>query len=66
MNRCKEFIFEKSKANTDEKQVSAASNLQSMYLKKILDEKEKEVKSLQNQLHKANAENVKLIQELEG
>ncbi|XP_048776720.2 uncharacterized protein LOC125680936 [Ostrea edulis] len=64
--RCKEFIFEKSKANTDEKQVSAASNLQSMYLKKILDEKEKEVKSLQNQLHKANAENVKLIQELEG
>ncbi|XP_062602606.1 uncharacterized protein LOC134264327 [Saccostrea cucullata] len=64
--RCKDFTFEKTKANQGEKQVSAATNLQAVYLKKLLDEKEKEIKSLQNQLHKANNENVKLIQELEG
>nr|XP_022328208.1 uncharacterized protein LOC111127357 [Crassostrea virginica]XP_022328209.1 uncharacterized protein LOC111127357 [Crassostrea virginica] len=64
--RCKDFSFEKTKVNPDEKQHSAATNLQAVYLKKLLEEKEKEVKSLQNQLHKANNENVKLILELDG
>lgn len=64
--RCKDFAFEKTKANPSDKQHSAATNLQAVYLKKLLEEKEKEIKSLQNQLHKANNENVKLIQELEG
>lgn len=65
-DRCKDFAFEKTKANPSDKQHSAATNLQAVYLKKLLEEKEKEIKSLQNQLHKANNENVKLIQELEG
>lgn len=65
-DRCKDFVFEKIKVNFSDKQYLVVINLQVVYLKKFLEEKEKEIKLLQNQFYKVNNENVKFIQELEG
>ena len=60
------FAFERPKTADHEKLSSAVSSHQAVFLKKVIEEKDAEIKTLQAQLMKANTENVKLIHELDG
>ena len=64
--RSKEFNFERPKPAASETLSNAVGVHQAQHMKKVVEERVKELGMLQNQLMKANSENVALIKELEG
>lgn len=61
-----QFNFHRPKAPDRETLSTAFMSHQAQYMKKVLAEKEKEMKLLQSQLNKFNAETYRLLKELEG
>lgn len=61
-----QFNFHRPKAPDRETLSAAFMSHQAQYMKKVLAEKEKEMKLLQGQLNKFNAETFRLLKELEG
>ncbi|XP_052079157.1 uncharacterized protein LOC127717519 isoform X1 [Mytilus californianus] len=64
--RSKYFSFDRPKTSDRTRLSSAVSSHQAQYLKKILQEKEKELQMMQKLLSKSTDENSKLSKELEG
>ncbi|CAG2231322.1 unnamed protein product [Mytilus edulis] len=64
--RSKYFSFDRPKTSDRTRLSSAVSSHQAQYLKKILQEKEKELQMMQRLLSKSTEENSKLSKELEG